>query len=596
MGPGELLPKRNPGLISRIFSAVTRQNPSLGPQPTQQDSTQSSVSAEAGRTIWDKYFLTQNDRRAVYQDVDEMDASSEEASVALDTIADNVNASEDGSMTSFRAVSKNDRVQEVLDQICHDTKLHHKSYAMTRSALKYGDLFAEIVVNGDGEVVDVRMVTPANMLRNEDPNGNLKLAKPQYDETGKCINNQGECAFEQIDGENQEILATFYPWQMIHGKWNHDGYSMYGRSLLRVSRIIWKKLKAEEEALILGRLIRAMMKLVFYVDTTGLSQTEKQIALQNFRQNILNRTQIDGKREQPFSVLTDFFLTKENFKYGGQVVQSQTRVEAIDPKNDGLVEIDDVKHFHRKFLATLRVPPSYMGFDTAEGDTVTMQDIQYSRFIRRAQQFMGHHLRQVFDLGLILADLDPREEDNEYDIQWPTLSTTDEAAQADAQYKLAQAMSIALGTSSLNQTPYLSREYVLKHIYALSDDEIQTVLSEVDDYRQERMAEEQQQADAESQRAMAVAKANATAKQPQNPDQASGRINMVHNHDQQADPAKAKNGSSTAAKTTQELDILSVLGIVGDEISPALHRLSKDHGVLLAETRDLRKEILNGNS
>lgn len=534
--PDQMMPRRNPGLIQKIARAIVRADPEMGPQPSQQASTQSSVAADVTKTIWDKYFLTQNDRLAIYQDVEEMDHVSEEASVALDAIADNVCSSEDGTMESFRVFSNNPKVQAILDQVCIDCDLYQHAYTHVRNVLKFGDLFVEIVVNGEGRITRLKTLSPAAMFRNQDNMGHLLMGQPSYDSSGKNTNRQRECAYEQRDESTQEVVAGFYPWQILHARWNHDGISMFGRSMLIVSRISWKKIKAEEEALIMGRLIRAMMKLVFYVDTTGLSKNQKRNALQEFQRDILQRTQIDGKRENPFSVLTDFFLSVESYRMAGQVVESKTRIDVIDPKNDGLVQIDDIKHLHRKFLATLRIPPSYLGFEEQAGGKgmVSMQDIEFVRFLRRVQQFMSHNYCKIFDLALTLQGLDVNDEANAYEVNWPTLSTTDQAAAAAAEYQLAQSDALALGASSLNQQPYLSPQWILKHRHGLDDEAIVQVLKEVEEMQGQRL------------RQMAeVAKLNppkggnpAGAHEPPSPT----------DHTQRADPARGVNGSNTAER------------------------------------------------
>ena len=541
LNPSLQLPRRNPNLIQRIASAITRADPAMGPQPEQQASTQSSVAANVTRAMYDKYFLTQGDRLAIYQDVDEMDDASEEASTSLDAISDNVCTSEDGTMESFTVFSNNPKVQTVLDDTCARAHIKEHSYSHVRNKIKYGDLFAEIVINGDLDIVTLKSLSASSMYRNEDPSGHLLEGLPSYSaQGGNCLNKEQECAFEQRDENTQRILATFAPWQILHMRHNHDGMSLYGRSMLTVSRVSWKKIKAEEEALIMGRLIRAMMKLVFYVDTTGLSKRQKTQALQDFQRDILQRTRIDGKRENPFSVLTDFFLSTESFRMAGQVVESKTRIDVIDPKNDGLVQIDDILYLHRKFLATLRIPPAYLGFEKDAGAGVSMQDIEFVRFLRRIQQSMGHDYRKLFDLALILKGLDPTDVANAYEINWPTLSTTDAAATAAAEYQLAQADALALGASSLNQEPYFSREWILKKRHGLDDEEIKVVLQQIDEMKAARL---KQMAE--------VAKLQpAKAPPPDGPANAAGADKPPANHDhtQRADPAKGANGANTAEK------------------------------------------------
>jgi hypothetical protein len=496
LSPAGLMPKRNPNLIDRVARLWTRNQPTLGPQPDQQQTTQSGIVTQALQSVFDQYFRSSSDRLAIYKDVDEMDAAAEEASVALDTIADNVTTSEDGQMRGFRILTTDTAVEKLLNQVIETVRLDQCVYSIVRNAVKYGDVFMEVVVNGEGEVVALKQLPPSTMWRNQDPKGVLKLGKPLYDKkTGACLNTQMECAYEQRAEDTQTVVASFYPWQIVHGRFNHDGFSIYGRSLMRVTRIIWKKLKAEEEGLIMGRLVRAMLKLVFYVDTTGQSPQQKTATLQAFKSSVATRSALDGQRENPFYVLTDFFLSDGHYRIGGEIKPSRTRVDVLDPKNEGLNQIADVKYFHRKMLATLRVPPGHMGFEEQINakSTLTQQDVQYIRFLRSVQQFVGVCLQQLFDTALLLADLDPHE--HQYEIKWPLLSAADEAAAAQAELQRAQAMAIYLGNSQSNMTPVLSPEYIQRATFAFADEDVALETERLDAAHEKALERNQKEAD-----------------------------------------------------------------------------------------------------
>jgi hypothetical protein len=358
------MPKRNAGLIQRIAGLFFHANPATGPQPEDQNTTQTGIVSEGLVSLYDRQFKFDVTRRATYKDVEEIDQASEEASVALDTITNNVTTSDDGVQMSFQLFARNPRVKEVLDKVVSTCKLHERVRPIVRNLVKYGDMFAEVVINQQGEVIDVKQLPPITMFRNEDLTGNLLLGEPRYDKkSGKVMNGSEECAFEQKAESTGAILATFWPWQILHMRLSHDGFSPYGKSHLRVARITYKKLKALEESLIVGRLTRDILKLVFYVDTTGLAPDQRRRALQDFQMSVMQRMHVDGRRENPFSVMTDFFVSSGWIKLGQQVQPMQTKVDIIDPKNVGIHDITDIEYLHRKFTAALRVPRAHLGFE-----------------------------------------------------------------------------------------------------------------------------------------------------------------------------------------------------------------------------------------
>jgi hypothetical protein len=364
--PETLMPQRNPNLIQRIAAAIFRSQPQYGPQPPQQQTTASGVTVQALQSVFDQYFRSQSDRLATYKDADEMDDTSEEVSVALDTIADNATTSEDGQQMSFSVTSDDERVNAIVDQVTGDADLHKAVYHMTRNLVKYGDMFGEIVVNGESQVVEFRQLPPSTMFRNQDSKGQFLIAKPLYDKaTGACLNERRECAFEQIAEDVQTVVAAFWPWQITHARLNFDGFKPYGKSHLRVTRIIWKKLKAIDEALIIARLARAYPKYKYFVDTTGLAPAEKDKALRDFQYSVNQRQAIDGRREQVYWILSDIFIAKNKLRtQDGGFSENATDVSVLESRGDTVYQIADIKDYlHRKLLTTLRVPPAHMGWE-----------------------------------------------------------------------------------------------------------------------------------------------------------------------------------------------------------------------------------------
>jgi hypothetical protein len=477
------MPKRNPGLIRRISELFFHANPTTGPQPEDQNTTQTGIVSEGLVSLYDRQFKFDITRRATYKDVEEIDQSSEEASIALDTITNNVTTSDDGVQMSFQVFSRDVKVKKILDQVVAVCKLHEKVRPVVRNLVKYGDMFGEIVVNDGWEIVDVKQLPPITMFRNEDLSGNLLLGEPRYDKrSGVVLNGSEECAFEQKAEATGAMLATFWPWQIIHMRLNHDGFSPYGRSHLRVARITYKKLKALEESLIVGRLTRDILKLVFYVDTTGLSPDQRRRALQDFQFSVMQRMHVDGRRENPFSVMTDFFVSSGWIKLGQQVQPMQTKVDIIDPKNVGIHDITDIEYLHRKFTACLRVPRAHLGFekDVNSKSTLTIQDVQYVRFLRDIQQVVGHGLKQLFDIALVLQDLDP--EKIEYEISWPALNATDQMNAASSELFRAQAHAIYANA------PFdaIDGRWVQQHVFNMSDEEMDEVDERVAIYKEDQ--------------------------------------------------------------------------------------------------------------
>lgn len=495
--PGPLLPQRSPSLIQRIAYLFNRNQPNTGPQAADKQGTSTGFQNAdiRGQSLFgrafDHAFKIDTDRRTIYDQVEEMDNASEEASIALDIIANNVCTSEDGKQMSWQIHTDDEEVQKIFDDTIKVSKLHQKTMPLVRNLVKYGDSFAEPTVNSNGEISDLKQLPPKSMYRNETPVGGFMMGEPKYDGV-TCINKPGECAFEQRDPSSDTLIAAFWPWQVMHLRLNHDGFSSYGRSHFRVARVTYRKLKAVEESLIVGRLTREYLKLIFYIDTTGLSKTEKKIALREFQNNVTQRIAVNGRSENPFSVMTDFFISTGWIKIGNQVQPSKSSVDVLDPKNVGIHEITDVEYLHRKYIATLRVPPAHLGFekDVNAKATLTLQDTQFVRFLRNVQQQVGQGLEQIFNLVLILHNYDP--DQVKYEITWPQLSSTDQMNAAQSELWRAQVDQLYAGIDAIDA------EWIQIHRLELSPEEIIAINKRIQAIKQ---IEEQKQAQQMQQKA-----------------------------------------------------------------------------------------------
>jgi hypothetical protein len=490
--PSALLPKRNPGLIEKIARRFNLIQPDLGPQPELRNSTETGrADSDVETNSWDEYLKGSLTRKQLYRDVEEMDRSSEEISRALNTIASNALQSEDGSQESFEVHAKSEAAQKSIDGVITRIGLHEAIRPIGRGLVKYGDSFNEIVIAGTSQlaVTALRQLKPATMHRNEDTSGRLKLGKPNFrvdDKTGAMVpsNKRGECAYDQVAGQDEKLVASFRPFQIIHGRLNWDGFDKYGKSHLATTRSIWKKLKQLEEGLVIGRLTRDLMKLVFYVDTTGLSKREKRAAVQEFKDSITQRQKIDGRRENPYSIMTDFYVSSGYVRVGAEVRPTTTKVDVIDPKNEGIQHIQDIEYFHRKLLITLMVPPSHMGFGSEQSGNgvVGAQDVQYVRWLKSyVQAELSCMLKQLFDMQLILDGINPLDPANAYDICWPALRATDEGAAAQAFLAYAQGDQIYMQEGVIDTT------YLMRHRYGMDDEEVAEMQAFVDQEEQDEL-------------------------------------------------------------------------------------------------------------
>ena len=313
-------------------------------------------------------MAVENDRKKMYQECWVMYNEDARISAAIDTTA---GSATNGAFTlKFNNVKTDSKsliedADEIMENIVKKTKLKGKVPSIAKELLILGDVFLEVIIDfKNNEIVDLKKLPARTIERLEDEFGNL---------TG----------FVQRDDMGQ-IIANFEPWQILHMRWNNFTGQMYGTSMLRGVRLLYKKLKMTEEDLVIRRRTRAGLKLHHY----GASAEEP-----------LEPEEVDEyiemNKSTAMNVRTDFY---SNGKWKIDVLKS----------DDGVAEIDDVKHLENALFVGLRTPKGLLGIgeDTNKA-TLERQEVAYIRLLNEICEVMGEQIRHVFDLGLKLKALDP---------------------------------------------------------------------------------------------------------------------------------------------------------------------------------------------
>lgn len=430
--------QRTFNLTARITAAL-KEFLHPGGQPADTDpSTLDTGTPSQGRTFaYQEYFRAENTRLQVYEDADEMDESTDEVAGALDTLADSAVNPEDGSQHTFVIEidegQYRDRAEAIFDQTTEALDLQRQSFSIARDFLKYGDCFVELVVDETRQLARAKILPANTVWRNEDQAGNLRDGIPVYDTDGHCKSSPGDCAFDQRERMNGGLIAAFNAWQIVHFRWNRRGSDRYGHSLLRTARLVWKKLRAAEEAIVVARLQRAWMRMVHYVDTTGMDAESARRFLMKYRQELTRKFIVDTQlRENPFEVTSDFFVAAGYMRdpTGQTHVEKKGKIETLQGDHGALATLTDIEYFQNKLFASLRVPKAYLGFerDINAKATLTTQDIQFARVLRRIQAVLSQGYKEIFDTALMLAGINPA--DVSYTVRWPAILVSDEERDA----------------------------------------------------------------------------------------------------------------------------------------------------------------------
>jgi len=166
-------------------------------------------------------------------------------------------------------------------------------------------------------------------------------------------------------------------------------------------------------------------------------------------------------RANPMSMDQDFFFaTREG--------RETTRVESL--MGPAYQQVDDVQYFLYKLYAALKIPRAYMGYDEnmPSRATLSQEDVRFARTILRVQREIRNGMKKVAKVNLAARRIDPAAVD--FDIKMTVPSSIFELGQMEARRARADLASM--------MERHVSMYWLMKHIYKMSDDEIEDIVKQ----------------------------------------------------------------------------------------------------------------------
>lgn len=377
-------------------------------------------SASAETFMWvAEQTRVKRDRKADIDLYETMDETFPEIASALDVYADNstqvgvtkADASR-GADKVVQVVTDNEPLREFLGDVFARLRVDQRAWSLARELCKYGEVFEEIVVNEKLKIDRLKQLPGSHMVRNEDEYGILDPKE----------------AFYQLDSTMERKIAVFEPWEVVHFRLLDRNDRRYGRSILHPIRQVYRQLQMIEDAMVVARLTRAHSRLVFMVDTGTMPPPMAHEHVQKIKNEHKKRRLINpmtGRLAEDYNP-----ITSEEDIFMGLSKGGQSRVDQLyGDLNIG--NLADVEYLQNKLYGGLKVPKAYLGIerDVNSRATVTAQDIQFARSVRRIQLSLRHGYHQIADLALVLEA--PRSlmrdaEQSTFSITLPAMQTVDE--------------------------------------------------------------------------------------------------------------------------------------------------------------------------
>lgn len=420
-------------------------------------------------------------RKNRYKEYESMDEYPEIAT-AFDIYADD-STQEDIRKRRWVVKSDDKTIVDEVDELFEQIRLDRCLWDIVRNVVKYGDNFIETIYNlkhPERGIRRIKILNPRYILRVEDKYGYLQcflqeIPDKQNDYSGD-FGVEDKLAYIKLD-KNQIIHFRLHT--------SDPGFYPYGKSVAAAAVRAYRSLKLMEDAMLIYRLSRAPERRIFYIDTGNLPGHRAEMFIENIKQKFKKDKFWNTAREtpdaryNPMSFDEDFFVPVRNGSQG-------TKIETL-PGAQNLGEVDDVKYFRDKVLASLKIPKDYVVEKDKSPErkaNLSQLDVKFARTVKRVQQCVEDGLTVLVKKHLEIKNY-PKSTYKHLRIELADPSDMFTKRKLEIDEAKARVVQAVVGTN------LFPKEYIYKEYYDMTDLEIEEVQKKLEQ-DMEKEAEQQE--------------------------------------------------------------------------------------------------------
>lgn len=301
------------------------------------------------------------------------------------------------------AVTDNPQAQEVADALIKRTGLTAGLLAdYTKMAARDGDLLIELGIDDRAmHIVSLSRKPTLEMIRLSDEFDRFPDPRKAYAWTDRSHARRGKAGPK----------AIYFPaFAIVHGRWNHDSDSRYGRPEFASSQRAYKRVVEGELDVAIRRKTRAGVRYVHSLPDASPTDIE---AYKEVNQEAL---------QKPFAAVADYFIS------GGTI--------SLLAGDADLANIGDVEHHIQTWSAASPVPLELLAYGAnLNRDVLSDKRAQYEQTLSDTRNWITDQIiRPILERQWLLAGILPDALD--YQITW----TVAHELTADDLLKLVEAM------------------------------------------------------------------------------------------------------------------------------------------------------------
>lgn len=403
----------------------------------------------AAQSNYDTNSSYQQARLQLFRDYDLMDADPIVASV-LDIYADESTVKNEYGQI-LEVSSTNDRIQDALENLFYDIlNIEFNLWPWTRNMCKYGDFYLYLMLDPKYGIVNV---IPLSIYETQRIEGADDGSNPFY--VRFKVDNQYSF-LPKKEFENFEVAH----FRML----SDSNFLPYGKAMIENGRRIHKQLRLMEDAMLIHRVTRAPDKRVFKIDVGNIPPAEVEAYMERLV-NKMKREPLVDRQSGDYNMKYNMQNILEDFYIPVRGSDSGTSIDTLSGLQFNAIE--DVEYLLHKLLAAFKVPKSFVGYeeDVNGKATLASQDVRFARTIERIQRILVSELNKIALVHLYILGFRD-EELVDFSLSLTNPSTVYEMEKINLWKEKAQL------ADQLTQGKYMSREWVYKNVFNMSDEEI----------------------------------------------------------------------------------------------------------------------------
>ena len=242
------------------------------------------------------------------------------------------------------------------------------------------------------------------------------------------------------------------------------------------------QLRMMEDSLVIYRLARAPERRIFYIDVGNMPRGKSEAYMKDIMTRYRNKLVYDASTgelkddRKHMSMLEDFWLPRRE---GGRGTEITTL-----PGGENLGQIDDIVYFQKRLYRSLNVPLSRLEqeaqFSLGRSTEINRDEVKFQKFIDKIRRRFSKMFIEILRKQLILKGIITDQDWN----TWKNDITVDFLRDNHfAELKDAEVLQNRLNTlDQISQYvgEYFSREWVMKNVMQMSEEDIENMKDQVE--------------------------------------------------------------------------------------------------------------------